>query len=217
MSQYLIHTFPSRLWYVEGYLIPSMKAQGITDEQIIVYNDKNRDGELISFLKSLEATKDKDIWHIQDDVIISSKFKEVTETHNEGIVCGFCNSYSTGQSGTVLVWDMWYSMPCIRIPSSIAQHFLTWMRSPEVNKKYQNYFRDNKHDDIFLQFFLRENYATMRVENIAPNIVNHIDYLIGGSLINKDRPKTIPETMSSYWEEPQLLDDIANRLCINKG
>ena len=29
MAKYLIHTYPKRIWYVNGYLIPSMIKQGI--------------------------------------------------------------------------------------------------------------------------------------------------------------------------------------------
>lgn len=210
-TQYLIHTYPKRLWYVEQYLIPSMIEQGITKDQIIVYNDSNREGELIAFLQSARYTNGKDTWHIQDDVIISKRFKEVTESY-KGIACGFCNSYSTGQPGRTNVWEMWYSMPCIRIPADILEHFIQWMHSPDTGKRFKHYFIDNKHDDVFLQYFLRENYAKTVVWNIAPNIVNHIDHLIGGSIINKDRLKTIPETMSSYWDEPELLDEIEQKL-----
>ena len=52
----------------------------------------------------------------------------------------------------------------------------------------------------------------MRVWNLAPNMVNHIDHLIGGSLINQGRNKPNEFLMSKYWEEPELLDDIEKRL-----
>ena len=31
MSSYIIHACPARMWYVNGYLIPSMREQGIED------------------------------------------------------------------------------------------------------------------------------------------------------------------------------------------
>ena len=63
-----------------------------------------------------------------------------------------------------------------------------------------------------MEIYLKEHYPRMRVWNIAPNIVNHIDHLIGGSILNKDRGKTTSEIMSKYWNEPDLLVDIENKL-----
>ena len=45
---YMIHACPQRMWYVEGFLIPSMKAQGISEEEITVWNDTEGKGNLFS-------------------------------------------------------------------------------------------------------------------------------------------------------------------------
>ena len=209
-TQFLIHTCPKRLWYVEKYLIPSLNEQGI--DNILVYNDKDKDGQLNAFLKSYLLIGDKDTWHLQDDIIISKNFRKTAEEHDDGIVCGFCNSYSTGNPGRANMWNMWYSMPCIRIPGDIFKHFMSWMRSRDVQNKFRHYFFDNKHDDVFLQIFLQENYPRLIAYNVAPNMVNHIDHLLGGSLINKDRGQSTEYIMSKYWDEPELLKDIEDKL-----
>lgn len=210
MEQYLIHTCNKRKWYVDEFLIPSMRKQGI--ENILVYNDEYGEGQIPSLIKSYELIGDEDTWHLQDDIIISKKFKEITERRKEDIVCGFCNGFSVGQSGYVGIYSMWYSMPCIRISGAIFKHFISWLNTREVRKRLDVYFRENKHDDVFLEIFLKEYYPKMLVWNLAPNIVNHIDHLIGGSLINKDRNKDNSYIMSKYWDEPELLDDIEKKL-----
>jgi hypothetical protein len=43
-------------------------------------------------------------------------------------------------------------------------------------------------------------------------MVNHIDHLLGGSLINKDRAQNTEYIMSKYWEEPELLTNIEKLL-----
>jgi len=58
-------------------------------------------------------------------------------------------------------------------------------------------------------------YPRMIVLNLAPNLVNHIDHLLGGSLINKDRGRGPEYIMSRYWEEPELIEDIKNILIQN--
>lgn len=209
--RYLIHTCNKRLWYVEKYLLPSMLEQGIKRETIEIYNDVHGEGQIPSLIKSLNYTHG-DTWHLQDDIIISQDFRRMTEAYNDGIVCGFCNSFSKGRPGYVEMSAMWYSMPCIRIPEKIFTEFIAWLNNAETRKKYVYYFADNKHDDVFLEIFLNENYRTTKVHNLAPNIVNHIDHLIGGSLINQDRVKEPFELMATYWEEPQLLIDIEKRL-----
>lgn len=212
-EQYLIHTCPKRKWYVDEYLIPSMKAQGI--KKILVYNDENRDGLLPSLLKSYALTKGKDTWHLQDDVIISSRFKEVTEKHNRGIICGFCNSYSKALPGKANVLNLWYSMPCIRIPGEIFGNFREWMNSRETQTKFRHYIIENKHDDVLFQQFLVEQYPKIVGLNLAPNLVNHIDHLLGGSLINQNRGRDTEYVMSRYWNEPELLEEIENSLIQN--
>ena len=215
MPRYLIHTCPQRLWYVNDYLIPSMQEQGIEKEKIVVYYDKDCDGHLKSFINSIDyLPDDKGTWHLQDDVVISSRFKELTEEYDEGIVCGFCNQYSDSRdcTGRVNVNKMWYSMPCIRITNRVLKEFKKWFEVAEVQQEYKPYISGNKHSDVLFWGFLKERYRNYTVMNLSPNIVNHIDHLIGGSVLNKNRAQGIEYIMSMYWEEPQLIEELAERL-----
>ena len=107
MSQYLIHATHERINYVRRHLIPSMLRQGIKSQDITLYVDNKKEGLLKALITSSKTVKGSGTWHLQDDVIISSDFKDKTEQYDQGIVCGFCNSYSKGQPGEVGVDEMW--------------------------------------------------------------------------------------------------------------
>ena len=214
MTRYMIHTCPQRKWYVDNYLIPSMQEQGI--QHITVYVDVDNDGHLKAFLNSVGYFDYfDDTWHLQDDVIISSRFKELTEKYDEDVVCGFCNQYSTDRckyDGLVDVSKMWYSMPCIRISNYLLKEFKEWVCRTETYRNFKPYIDDNKHSDVLFWGFLKERRADVKVRNLKPNIVNHIDHLIGGSVLNSNRAQSTEYIMSIYWDEPQLIEQLAERL-----
>ena len=202
---YMIHTCPKRKWYVDEFLIPSMTEQGISRDDIIVCNDVDGDGCLTSFVNS---------WRYLDDIIISAEFRRMTEMYDDGIVCGFCNSYASypGNIGYVGVEMMWYSFPCIRIPNEIMKEFVGWFVRPEVRYIYKSSILSKKNVDVLFWDFLKEDHKDIRVLNLAPNIVNHIDHLIGGSLINANRSQTTEEIMSKYWNEDYSIVQLEREL-----
>lgn len=207
MSTYLIHACPKRIAYVNEYLVPSMLKQGIERENILIYEDKFKLGNLQAFLASSELVihNTSGTWHLQDDIIISSKFKEVTESYDKGIVCGFCNKYSEDlQIGLRPVRDLWYSFPCIRIPNTVLKRFVEWMRRPEIQKKYRVYIEAGKFDDTLFRAFILERYPDKLIQNLCPNIVDNIDYLIGGSLINYSR--TVDANSIYFDEQKEKLE-----------
>lgn len=211
--KYMIHTYPSRLWYVEEFLVPSMIAQGIEEEKIIIWNDTEGLGNLRATMKSFSEIPmdDQGTWHLQDDVIISKNFKKLTELHNDGIVCGFCSHYSTGRpEGRVNIRNMWYSFPCIRIPNNMARECSKWFYHSAINDpKYKNWVESKKHDDEFFKAYLREKHPTIQIHNLNPNVVNHVDYMLGGSLVNQSREK---RATSLYWTEDGLLNDLSKKI-----
>ena len=214
MSKYMIHTCPKRKWYVDEFLVPSMIEQGIDSQDITVYNDENEDGHLMAFMNSWKQLKEGGTWHLQDDIIISSDFRRMTEMYDFGVVCGFVNSYSeyAGDIGYVPVDKMWYSMPCIRIPNDIMKELVGWFVTSGVQKKYKVHIRNRKHSDVLFWDFLKERHPDMNVLHLAPNIINHVDHLIGGSLINEKRGKEPEEIMSLYWNEDCSILQLENEL-----
>lgn len=214
MAYIMIHTCPKRKWYVDEFLIPSMTEQGISPADIIVYTDENHEGHLMAFMNSWKLLKGDGVWHLQDDVIISSDFRRKIEMYDDGIVCGFCNNYSPykEETGYVPVEKMWYSMPCIRIPNEIMKEFLAWFVITETQKKYKAYILEKKHSDVLFWDFLKERHPGMMVLHLAPNIINHVDHLIGGSLINKGRNEGPKDIMSLYWNEDCLITRLEKEL-----
>lgn len=211
----MIHTCNSREWYVTKYLIPSMLDQGIKRTDIIVWYDINNDGCLESCMRSFAMTEEFDcdgVWHLQDDVIISSNFKKRTEELDTGIVCGFCCEYDKTRknNGIVRVVDMWFSFPCIRIPNKIASDCSKWFyKNVETNFEIKYIANKKKNDDLLFRYFLERYYINENVILVNPNLVDHIDYLIGGSKVNKQRDKII---RSYYWEENYLVENLKNAL-----
>lgn len=214
---YMIHTCPKRKWYVDRFLIPSMIKEGISKDEILVYEDTNGDGNLKSCLNSfrlISLRDETDTWHLQDDIIISSNFKRVTYRFDryvpEKIMCGMCMSIDEDRAkpiGVVSTDNLWYSFQCIRIPNKIAGEFVDWL---EANSKlYDAFIRGNKYDDSLFKIFLSKEYSDLGGINIYPNIVEHIDYLLGGSLLNPDFPS---ERKSEYFLEQFLVTDLEQNL-----
>ncbi len=222
MAKYMIHACNQRMWYVDEYLIPSMLKQGIKRKNIFVYRDLSGNGNLKSCLDSfamLENIKMEEdgVWHLQDDVILCSDFKKRTEELDEGLVCGFCCDYDANKeiTGVTNMINMWYSFPCIRIPNRLAIECADWYYNGLSHPTEVKFFmRNGKNDDLIFRAFLERHYPSMSVTLVKPNLVNHIDYLIGGSIINAERRKGKIVT-AEYWDEPELIDDLAKQLKID--
>lgn len=213
---YMIHASPQRMWYVDDYLIPSMKDQGIPEDEITVWNDTEGKGNLFSCMESFKACGEQEggTWHLQDDVIISRDFAEKTREHDNGIVCGFgCNNFgpSMQEKGEVPAIFIWYSFQCIRIPNDIAKEFTEWFWNDAVNRpRYQSQVVDRKHDDWFFREFINEKHRDLKVLNLVPSLVDHIDYLIGGTLVNKQRNLQI--NRAAFFPDQDLVEELEIRL-----
>ena len=219
-TRYMIHSTPKRQWYVEDFLIPSMVEQGIFSKEIMVYCDRKGKGNLFSCMDAFRYCGEHPVeggtWHLQDDVIISRDFARKTREYNDGVVCGNVmkewgpNWLATGRQPAS---ELWYSFQCIRIPDELAGECAKWFyedASKRTSAKYRNRVLRNKHDDDFFQFFLLEKYPDMFITNLKPNIVDHIDYMIGGSLVNDERKRKINRV--AYWENEDLIKELEEDL-----
>lgn len=218
-TMYMIHACNERMWYVHEFLIPSLEEQGISKDNIIIWNDKDGKGNLESFMQSMKWIGETQlylggIWHIQDDVVISKDFAEITQKYDRGIVCGFCNERFDGGNvnlvGIVPVLNMWLSFQCMRIPNNYAKGCADWYYNKVVPENLHSEFTaDGKHDDALFRLYMMENHSGEVSHNMIYNIVDHVDYLIGGSLINKQREGI---RKAYRWEEPERVEELKSKL-----
>lgn len=214
MTKYMIHAVPSRMWYVNDYLIPSMLEQGIRQRDIKIHEDTEHEGNLKSCMNAfLEVDiSEEGTWHMQDDVIICHDFKERTEANDVGIVCAFKSRYDGKlRAGQVHVRDMWFSFPCIRIPNQIAVDCASWVFKNMIgNQVYKTWWNKGVNDDLIFKQYVKDYCKDALVLNLSPNLVDHVDYLIGGSVNGTKRSNNV--VRSSCWQDEYLVTELEERL-----
>lgn len=189
----MIHTCPDRIAYVTEFLKPRLEAQGFND--ITIYNDTERIGCRESYIKSIESLPETGhTWHLQDDVLPDQRFYEwATSEWYEypGIICGFGCGHYTPRSRFGFARnseDMFYSFPCIRIPNEVAKDMIAWFaeaRKTDINILEK--LPSGKFFDYFFKLYIGNNEKEIGIYNFFPNIVEHVDEYISGSLVNKQR------------------------------
>lgn len=219
MPRYMIHTCKKREWYVSQYLLPSMLEQGIPKKSITIQLDKSEIGCLDSKMKAFQScVLPGGTWHLQDDIIISDDFAEMTDTYDYGIVCGIATDYDKERrtvTGLTDIYNMWYSFPCIRIPNRIAVGCGDWFYSDLYhNPVYRNLVNSRKRDDEVFKMYLDTAHSDVTVINLSPNIVDHIDYLIGGSVINAKRTQ---DARALYFNDAYKIKELENMLKKNNA
>ncbi len=210
MAKYLIHTYPKRLWYVEQYLIPSMLEQGIEKDDITIYNDIKCEGNLRACLNAFLSVPNDDhgTWHLQDDIIICKDFKERTERYDKGLVAGFNSFYDEQKHdgpGETTQDKMWFSFPCIRIPNQYTRECAKWVDEYIIgNPIYEKYWKDGKNDDWAFRQYLNAFHKEDKALNLAPNLVDHIDYLLGGGSGGKRNRSA----RALYFNDTELIKEL---------
>lgn len=192
-----------------------MTEQGINRDNIEVWMDGNHDGNLFSCMKCFReyGKRGAGRWHMQDDVAVSANFRATTEKYDSGIASGFFREEwqdLTPKSGRVPVAYMWQSFQCIRIPDEIVGECAEWFFTDAINREeYREKVARNKYDDYLFRDFLRERHGNEYVMNITPSIVEHIDFLLGGSVINKWRGHY---ARGDLWEDTEAFERIKAKL-----
>jgi hypothetical protein len=201
------------MWYVEDYLIPSLKEQNI--ENIDVRVDKFNRGNLEQCMQIFSImTGDGGTWHLQDDIIICKDFKMRTEQFTSDVVCGFVWDRDTNKEkiGYVSLSDMWFSFPCIHIPNKMALECSQWFfNKARYDQKYMSWVAGKKYDDLFFREFLRIYYPDQKILNLKPNLVDHIDFLLGGTTV----PGSIQrgeQVRAQYFEDLELVDELTKKI-----
>lgn len=219
--KYMIHSCNKRLWYVEEYLIPSMVRQGIPREDIIVWNDNDNIGCLKSWYNSCLYIKENEdlelgMWHLQDDVCICKDFYTRTKEvpNNINIRCGFVtskfNPNGKWNKGLQPIGLGWMSFPCIYIPNKYMSEFLFWFDTTVIKDgKFKKQYDTGKMDDFFFYKYIRQLHHEIKSMNITPCLVDHIDYLIGGSTLFDRKGK---QNRAFYFDDGYLVDELAEKL-----
>ena len=220
MQRYVIHACPNRMWYVDEYLVPSMVRQRIPRDDILIWCDTEHKGCLTSSIECFEecGKHEGGCWHLQDDVIIARDFAKRTKKAKNRIECGFCHSLfenrdgrSVERTGLVEARYMWSSFPCIYVPNVFAGQFAEWFYTKAMYRpQYSTFIFEKKYDDNFWRDFVNECLSDEKVYNHVPSLIDHIDWLIGGSVVNRLRGTNC---RSYYWEDVEMIEELRNKLC----
>jgi hypothetical protein len=204
----LIHACPKRMWYVEGFLFPELERQGA--DEVEVWNDTDGAGNLRSCMASFASrTGEGGTWHIQDDVLLHRDFVKLCRKFDDGVVYAFCNEKFTDdpkQIGRVSVEDAWHSFQCVRIPDSYARECAAWLEGPgKTTAFYHLWMKTGKMDDDVFRTFLINEHGREMVTNLKPNLVEHVDWIIGGSILS---PWCEFFARAYYWDDEELVDEL---------
>ena len=76
------------------------------------------------------------------------------------------------------------------------------------NPVYRQYWEKGVNDDWAFRQYLKEFQRDCCALNIMPNLVDHVDYLLGGGSggMRKDLCR------SQYWEDDDLVEELENAL-----
>lgn len=194
---FVIHCVPKRRKWVDGYIIPELKKH---KEKYIIYEDKKGDGNLKSFTNSLDKVKDipNGCWHIQDDIYFAKDFFErIKKMPKDMLILGFTSAdWCLGAPGTQFISGAWLSFQCVYIPTRYTKGFRQFLK--DYYDEYKDMIDQNCNDDTLFKKHLLKNFPSDWVWNEKPNLVNHIDYLIGGTTIHKN----FKPHLALYWDEP---------------
>ncbi len=204
----LIHACPKRMWYVEGFLVPELERQGA--DEIEIFNDTEGLGNLRACMKAFAGrTGEGGTWHIQDDVLLCRDFVQRCRKHDTGVVYGFCNEAFTDdplQTGRVSVEDAWHSFQCVRIPDAYARECADWLDGPgKTSGMYPIWVQSGKMDDDVFRTFLIDRHGRETVENLKPNLVEHVDWIVGGSILSPWRGFI---ARAYYWPDEDLVREL---------
>lgn len=204
----MIHACPARMWYVDGFLVPELRRQGA--EHIEIWCDTEKKGNLAACMEAFAArTGDGGTWHIQDDVLLCRDFVRRAREHDSGVVYGFCCEAFTDDpcvTGVNSVEDAWHSFQCVRIPDSYARDCAAWLDGEgRQHEHYPLWVSSGKMDDAVFRAYLIEKHGRETVMNLRPNLVEHVDWIIGGSVLHPWRGYI---ARAAFWDDEDLVREL---------
>jgi len=200
------------MWYVEEFLLPSLEEQGA--ENVSVWLDDRGMGCLSSCMEAFASCSgDGGTWHLQDDVLLCRDFAErCRDLDARGVVYGFCcRQFGDNPKirGEVYMPDTWHSFQCVRIPDAWARGCADWYFSGAWHESPSDELElleaKNSGDDTFFREFLLCRHGRGTAYNAAPSLVEHVDLLLGGSVVNVWRGFW---ARSDLWEDEELVAEL---------
>jgi len=161
-----------------------------------------------------EGRRGEDTWHLQDDILLCRDFVRRAEELEAipGILCGFVSELGgpdCNLRGRVYIPDMWYSFPCIRIPDALARGCAKWFLSgawkQEADPAAFAMEAAGRGDDWFFREYMELRHGGETVLNLVPCLVEHVDWLLGGSVVSRWRGHP---TRAVYWEDEERVEEL---------
>lgn len=194
---YVIHTSPKRTEFVNEYMIPSFLEQGIKP---IVWNDAEMVGQLPAWVDCakwiLENYNIYDgTWHLEDDVVLCKDFRKKTEelSNRTNIVQGFrCKWFSKNLyelTGMQPVKNLMPGSQCIFIPNYYLIDFVRFFDEKIKTGQFlkSEWDRGVLYSDNAFKRYLKKNFPDAEINQLEDSLVDHVDYLLGGSSMNVNR------------------------------
>ncbi len=142
-------------------------------------------------------------------MLLCRDFVERCREHDEGVVYGFCCEQFTddpAQVGRVPVKDAWHSFQCVRIPDAWARECAAWLEGPgRTSGMYPIWIKSGKMDDDVFRTFLTDQHGSETVENLRPNLVEHVDWIVGGSVLSPWRGYL---ARAHFWDDEELVREL---------
>lgn len=212
MVKVMIHACEPRMWYVNEFLLPSLKEQGCEDIRVIC--DTDHVGNVEACMRCFAAVKGEEhTWHLQDDVVLAEDFKERAELYESfnGIVCGIKTRYDAGKQdndGTPRTDkdQMWLSFPCIRIPDILARGCAHTYNTQPAD--FFQWKQRGRGDDMVFRKYIKKCCPSAPYINAIPNMVDHIDYLIG----NTTSTQKLPAPSRAVYFDKTIADKLAIKI-----
>lgn len=219
--KYVIHTSPKRIDFVNKYQVPILIKYGINEKDIVVWNDTEFKGQLKAWLECAEEILKTDsiydgCWHLEDDVVPCKDFLNLTsQPPQNDIVQGFrCKEFDDHYDciGKQPIDKILYGSQCIWIPNVYLKSMLKMFEEEVLTGKRRKplYDAGKFYSDTLLKCAMNKYHKYTFVYNLENSLVDHIDYLIGGSSVGVIRSKKICRAIK--FDNQEEIDKLEQKL-----
>ena len=106
-----------------------------------------------------------------------------------------------------------HSFPCTYIPDALARECAEWYLSGAYKREAMAeafaLADDKRGDDYLFREFMELHHGGETVINLTPCLVEHVDFLLGGSVVTPFRGF---QARAVYWDDEALVNDLEERI-----